>query len=62
MDDIKNMYQEFDKTIKQLNTTPNGLQDLKENMALYDNMKESIPQFEASIKPIKAKFEFLQQQ
>ena len=29
MDDIKNMYEEFDRTIKQLNTTPNGLQDLK---------------------------------
>ncbi len=53
------MYQEFTRTIKQLNTTPNGLQDLKENMQLHDKMKENIPVFEASIKPIKAKFEFL---
>ena len=56
------MYAEFQRTIKQLNTTPNGLQDLKENMQLHDKMKENIPVFEASIKPIKAKFEFLQQQ
>lgn len=31
-------------------------------MQLHDKMKENIPVFEASIKPIKAKFEFLQQQ
>lgn len=45
MEDIKNMYQEFARTVKQLNTTPSGLQELKENMQLHDKMKENIPVF-----------------